>query len=1318
MNKNKKSLKHLFTIFFLVGVPLPGELEQNLLARCPDENWVRITRDPVIHFALELVRHWENKLKDDRILAVYAQWLLVRLSAQMGYHRSLRRKRESYDELSLAARRLWRLAVKDIRYLDPTMREERLRHDEKLPVAHLSQSDDDMSPASESAIDNFLSWAGKFEKDFLPEGEEENSDLEEDAIVSRNAYLDGDEVCLRHDLKLEFEADGVTYRERLARRLQADSALAQMQAGATCFEPVALNWLRDMVQIEDFREYTVARLRHALLWLLELHYGVAARHGLKLGLRDEPSTWGCLSASELMIRVNGGHFHLSECWDSDDLRLPLAPVVSRIVQELLRRFPEAKKVTDLHDGSENLIDSHRETAYAVIRQYLKGWEGKSIRIDRVWFRVAILECDLPAALVGLMRGLPLGGARGQSAYVSLPYRAIVNALNKLLRQLYTDAGVPFQDLETSFPEPNRMYGKRAMSMHEFASATLDHIRAARTENELIACLIRLFRGLGFRKRNAQLNPWVLYRNDLFPLLEIVDKLTGDWLAPRFVPLSAAFLRLVRLVRRIFGDREHLTFVRDGRWCSFDGLSGKEQVRVRSIWGDDEDQNAGRVANPGRTALFNALLVRSCGEVPRQALLGHGPSTTHLNGSVLPVPPLKVLQIARNLMLSICSQEGLDTCAKALTERLAQIAGSCPPSSEAVPEADSPATLDELEETRPTPSGMHRPMDYRENCSKNTIYRHFRSKTFPDKYAPEIEAHRVANAWPRDEVGLLGAAAVQLNLPLKILLDFQAYYSYESFLYDCQSQTIWFRVVLGHHDDGGLAEIPVFVCSFSDEKNNRLMKLMRYRFDRAVVRLAYKRQAAAKDYAESRLRREGAAQASLPADERQGAPDEVQAACKTIVLRQRLFGPTTLRKREVGVKLGFLLGTGQQRPPPPFKAYGLLNRIAQCRCTIWYPPLLAGVLCGRGALGLNHFSLQDLFDVRNHAPSRIQNILGEKWTEVADAASIPKMDKRALALLKKQMCGLTIGDWKDVFRDYAGAGAPHATASASVVTENATKLTTAAPEHARIREKIRGLSLMDWKILLAEDSGRSRASFTQKTLLFLRGMGISKREAGGLPGQILNFLRREGKLYRSTPLPLVTQRQLVFVVEKASGLILKKYAARKTDRFSPQHRVELKNLQLELVQGLEILHAAKLRPKELFELYTEDMLFCGERIYFHVKDGKTENAPRMVVAEKSKLPSLNLGLESNDAPAVAGPRLLRNLVRHHKSHDATTAILRNSLRTASGKNMKPYDLRHLGIIFAVGDQIGKRLATGISGMPSQIYQFKLDTAPLRSLLQRM
>jgi hypothetical protein len=41
-------------------------------------------------------------------------------------------------------------------------------------------------------------------------------------------------------------------------------------------------------------------------------------------------------------------------------------------------------------------------------------------------------------------------------------------------------------------------------------------------------------------------------------------------------------------------------------------------------------------------------------------------------------------------------------------------------------------------------------------------------------------------------------------------------------------------------------------------------------------------------------------------------------------------------------------------------------------------------------------------------------------------------------------------------------------------------------------------------------------------------------------------------------------------------------------------------------------------------------------------------------------------------------------------------LRNSLRTASGKNMKPYDLRHLGIIFAVGDQIGKRLATGNFG----------------------
>jgi hypothetical protein len=532
MNENQTKLTELFTIFRNHDLELPSGLEASLVACCPSKGRIRITQHPVLHFTLDLAQGWKDRLKTETDLARLAAWLIILLTSQV---QGRPKDKHLFDLVSLAARRLFLLCSQQMAFLRHDFRAERLRLDGALPVPSLSSGTVFSKDATEDAVEGFLAACLRLQRDVRAKRHRDESDLGDFESFPIPACLSGDDVQLRGDQPEIFQTNDAAFFGKKALCLRESSAQTQMLSGANIFQAIAVQWFRAWVNGKSLGLRDDDELFHGLGWMVGMFLGIPFRDFLDLDLRDDGSSkLGGISPEGLRLNIASGYYPSSVCWVKDVLSLPIPQHMREVLRELIRRFPTARRVRDFYRGFISPMDAHRTFCKKTIGIHLPGYKTKAIRIDRYWYRTALLQCDLPASIVGILRGHPVGGARGESAYLSVCHHVLVDAALRIQRHIYRQAGGDFLEEAFTSAEPKKLYGKKAMALGDFCETTLSHIEASAPRyNDLIACLVRVCRGLGFRRRNATQNPVYLLRDEPIDLLLILDKVAGDW-APHVV----------------------------------------------------------------------------------------------------------------------------------------------------------------------------------------------------------------------------------------------------------------------------------------------------------------------------------------------------------------------------------------------------------------------------------------------------------------------------------------------------------------------------------------------------------------------------------------------------------------------------------------------------------------------------------------------------------------------------------------------------------------------------------------------------------------
>jgi hypothetical protein len=521
------------------------------------------------------------------------------------------------------------------------------------------------------------------------------------------------------------------------------------------------------------------------------------------------------------------------------------------------------------------------------------------------------------------------------------------------------------------------------------------------------------------------------------------------------------------------------------------------------------------------------------------------------------------------MGSICREEGLDACAEALAAKItAYLECNQPPS---LPPAGTDTASPASSNLWAVPADMHPPMDHQEKLRKERVYGEYRRRQFPKDHASSKVSHRQADAWPRDAVGLMSAIALELGLPLNLLLEYQAYYTYRSFIFDTQSRQVYLCVIFSHHDEGGLAEIPVRLCSFAEAAENRLLGLLRYRLGAEIYNREYKAWHSAQNYAKNKSRAGGIIDAPQIPSSPEPQAFEALGHGKSVeqVVQAKLFGDREITHDDIGRKLSFLFESENTKSPKT--GYALLNRIATCRCADTYSPLIAGVFAGRSSLGSNHFNIQDLFDARNRAPSSLVDLIGKVWA--------PNVNPQRSDLSKTQIKGLRVSV-RDLSRQEL----------LSLFDLGADRVEEHPGIAAQLRKTLHGLSAADWsEIFPQKEEGRRRTLPDRVAESVRKSASLSIREAETISVKFGAFLRIKGKLSLSKPLPYLNSEKLSQLVVDASHLIGTTYFPRNKAGTEISKRASPKKLQSDLKQLVKIISETRMRPKEARTLYANDVL---------------------------------------------------------------------------------------------------------------------------------
>ena len=744
---------------------------------------------------------------------------------------------------------------------------------------------------------------------------------------------EGDSIKMSIPTGGGFAAEGRELYFRSANTIANNSAFTAANAHLTRLEPAGYLLLREVSTFtnEQIFGLSEARLLFYLLSMVELMNGIdfldSPQLELQLANLHKVGVPGALSSDAIHLYLGCGYYAGdTDAYEQAILTLPLAEEIKPLLAELLRRFPGAKSVADF--SVKNLRETHRSEMKIFLRKHAPAYEGIAVSLKQLFYKVGKIQLNIAASVVGVLRGQPLSGNRGESAYLCASHGELLNAYQLITDRIRKNAELP--ERHSLWIPTSAVFGTSGIDFAEFIDRTRAHIETATTVNELLACFVRLLRLLGLRNSLTHRNPILYIETEPLVCLRFADKEVAGKRLPRFVPITDAIARLIECIGDYCGENLELPYLDgEGNACVYVDLTSQEKWRLHRILRDEE------LYNSGRTAWHNFLRKHGFGEVPRQLLVGHGSSEHHVHGFQTVVGKKDILCACAAKLLPLFESEGGDALAMQLREKFMQIATATP----ATGVVKSPELIAEIEannhpgENDEAPPPELTPV---ERCLKSQI-----ASLLATTSAREPESIKIF-ATP---VSLAVLLSIELKIPTENITIFQPYYRYDSLVIDEANGLIYFLAVGQHEDAGGLFLYPIYVCTREEAGTNLVCRHFRAAWERF--------------------------------HRRQNGRGVTKIGTQ---LTSPLFPDGSLTPQKLGAALKhFLHPPGGRSDLKVMPAYHLLKRISFSMAQDSHPGMVVGALSGRSLSGLNHFSIEDVIRFgRPHDP-KLMTVAGTPYT---------------------------------------------------------------------------------------------------------------------------------------------------------------------------------------------------------------------------------------------------------------------------------------------------------------------------------------------------
>ena len=936
-----------FELFAKIGTPFSAALTDYILFRSK-ANTPRclIQKDPISYIMIQFSgRHWQSFLQELPDVASRVRDVMEAFFDQYKYVELMKNKKLLCDA-SIAVRRHILFLCNDLGFTDEPYRREYLQLRHICPKLQFNPTPVVLIPASKGMIDLYHDLIEKIltNTPLLGGKKIENSSSQVDEVseivnglgLPVKGSLVGDEIRSKFDEGSVFTIDGKVFYFSAAEKLAHDSIFSGWNAHLSRLDPIA-NLLicgLDSPQNETIGKLSDNKLLFYILTLLEIFHGVHCWDSPQLSLSlDDMSSLGGINERVLRINLASGYFSSAvDAYEKKMLELPLAPELVPFLVEFKKRNPSAKSVGDYSKG--NLRQIHKNELKRYLAQHAPGYDGDAISFQKVFQKVGLLDLNLPASVIGILRGQPLPGSRGESAYLSVSHDELVAACNQIGNQIRINAGL--HEKEISYNASFDVFGTTAITSYEYWHRTERFIDEAKSLNELLACSIRVLRGLGLRNSVIHKNPLAYFESLPIPCLVFADKLVAGNFRSRYVPITRNLLYLIRSVAEYCGGNSQIPYFNGNETCLYIDLPGTEKRRLYAILRDKEQFNS------GRTAFYNFLLKNNIGEAPRQILVGHGSGVTHATSCQTVVAPKDLLIACACKLFPLYKSEGIDRIAAKLGKKIRKF----------------------TEGSRVTPATQISEKSFMKFKTTNTsvvtdneltsVELYFRSLVFENIERAHIVSGQINTT---DEVfkifktpsSFAVVLAIQMGIPISNIMTHRAYYCFDSIVRDAVDGAFYFLATGTHEDVGGLFKYPILICENNESKNNILLQLYFKMWDR---------------FKERQLKR-GIKHVNT-------------------VNSSPIFPTESLSVKTMGSAFKHFLRSKEQRCNLlPDHAFTLLERISTTNSQFIHPGIVVGGLGVGAPIGLNHFSIQDVIrNLRGHVPC-LKNIEGNDYTERND-----------------------------------------------------------------------------------------------------------------------------------------------------------------------------------------------------------------------------------------------------------------------------------------------------------------------------------------------
>jgi integrase len=597
-----------------------------------------------------------------------------------------------------------------------------------------------------------------------------------------------------------------------------EAAATRRLAIHSFLEPLALVVMKEILILDNLHLIGDEWEIFAFCFLLSIEHGIPAGDIPNLGLEEECSHLGWIEEIDrgaiLHLKIGspyypGGH----RVYEEGQINLPLSKEAAFCFHELKRRSERSGGAVWKKGGPKTVAHLVKD-AYGHFKEVWhrytrkRGYRTDSLAFHHIWERTAVVDLQIPHPVIGLLRGKPSKGAQAESSYISMNGDDLVAASARIITRLRQRVGLPSPEI-TAYSAANgkEELGTPIGSLKDYWQKTLECIHGAETHNSVMACVIRFLRGLGVRQSTKHYNPVHYFSPLPLPCLEIQDKTVGGKDRPRYLPINNPIGEMILEVGKLIPRSRYLLYRDKQRFVEFERL-GADRGALRDILFEPGARQ------PGRTAFFNELIRRGCGEAVRNTLMAHGTAIFQPYSEHGLLSLRQWLGISMTVLEPIYEEVGINKAARLLTEKIRNLA-RCP----------------ELQTWRPQSEGNGIPHHGLTNFEDASGYTYTPSPLIGSELQSLWRGRGAmavgAIGWDLpDPHGLFLSLALELGIPAGNLRKFQKYYSFGSFVQMPATGGIYFVALMEHEDVGGLSCYPVYVGQSESASQNLCLAALR------------------------------------------------------------------------------------------------------------------------------------------------------------------------------------------------------------------------------------------------------------------------------------------------------------------------------------------------------------------------------------------------------------------------------------------------------------------------------------------------------------